>query len=226
MNEKWLSVLFRSIIAILLISILVAGWLVVRVALQKPTVPRTAAERAIMDGEAAVKADPRSVNARLSLAAAYAGTGRYGDAAKILNIAIKLAPKNVKAHYMLGVVYKDQGQLDKAIASFKKAAGLEGELGDIYNDIYFELGKTYEQKGDYKSAIDAFLKAEDYGVPLYLLRELAMAYEKTGAVEDAKIAYLNILERDVENADALKALKRLGVSKQIIEEVQRSGRSR
>lgn len=226
MNEKWFPIIFRSLIAFLLISILVIGLLVIRAALQKPAVPRTAAELGIMDGKAAVKADPKNVEARLTLAAAYAGVGRYGDATKTLKVALKLDPKNVKAHYMLGVVYKDQDQPDKAIVSLKKAGGIEGELGNVYNDIYYELGKVYVQKGSYKRAITAFLKAKEYATPLYLLRELAMAYEKVDAVEDAKLEYLNILERDIENAEALKDLRRLGVSEEIIEEVQSSGRGK
>lgn len=226
MNEKWFPIIFRSLIAILLISILVIGLLVIRAAFQKPTVPRTVAELGIMDGKAAVKADPKSVEARLTLGAAYAGVGRYGDATKTLKVALKLDPKNVKVHYMLGVVYKDQDQLDKAIVSLKKAGGIEGELGDVYNDIYYELGKVYVEKGSYKRAITAFSKAKEYATPLYLLRELAMAYEKVDEVEDAKLEYLNILERDIENTEALKDLRRLGVSEEIIEEVQSSGRDK
>jgi len=224
MDEKTLTKLFKLVIAAILVLIVVTGGFVIRAMIYKPEIPRTAAERAIMDGEQAVKSDPKNVNARLGLAAAYAGSGRYGDAKKTLDIAIKLDPKNVKALYMLGVVYKDQGQVDKAIETFKKAAAIEGEIGDIYNDIYFELGKTYADKGDYSKAIESYEKAKNYGIPVYLLIELAMAYEKTDQIENAKITYLDIIERDIENTEALDALKRLGVSKDVIEEVQKSGR--
>lgn len=223
MISRFLPILLRGFIAVLLIAILISGWLVVQSVIQKPTVPRTAAERAIMDGEEAVKADSRSIEARLTLAAAYAGAGRSQDALNQLKVATRLDPRNVRAHYIMGVVYKDQGKADDAIASLTKAGALKGEIGDVYGNIFYELGSVYKQKQDYKNAIEAFKKAESFSITPYLLKELAECYEKVGAIEDAKLAYLNILQRDVENADAIKNLTRLGVSKKIIDDVKRSG---
>jgi len=220
---RFLPVLLKGFIIILLIAIFVSGWFVIRAMIYKPTVPRTAAERAIMDGEEAVKADPSSVEARLGLAAAYIGVARYEDAIKQLNVAKRLDPKNVRAYYMLGVAYKDQNRLDEAILNLKKAGELQGETADVYGNVFYELGMAYKQKKDYYNAIEAFDRTLSYGVNLYALKELAEAFERVGSRKEAEITYLNILQRDVENRDALAALKRLGTDKKIIEEVQRSG---
>ncbi|MHB0977741.1 MAG: tetratricopeptide repeat protein [Candidatus Aquicultorales bacterium] len=224
MSNRWLPLILRGLIAVLLIAIVASAWFVIQVALTKPTTPRTAAERSIIDGEEAVKADPSSVQARLLLASAYAGAGQFANSEKQLNIAIKMEPKNVRAHYMLGVVYKDEGKMDDAINILTKAAKLEGEAGDVYNDIYYELGTAYMAKGDYNKAIDAFIEGEQYGMPLYMLKEKAVSFEKVGAKEEAKITYLNILARDIENQEALAALKRLGVPKSVIDETIRDSR--
>ena len=83
-------------------------------------------------------------------------------------------------------------------------------------------GEQAYQTGADSSGHDAARKRE---IELVGMR-VAMAYEKVDAVEDAKLEYLNILERDIENAEALKDLRRLGVSEEIIEEVQSSGRGK
>lgn len=225
-DSKWFPLILKVTVAVLVIAIAVSGFFVVRTALYKPTAPRTAAERAIMDGEEAVKANPKSVPARITLASAYAGVGRYGDAIEQLNIAVKLDPKSVQAHYILGVSYKEQGDYDSAVATLKKAASIGGEAGEVYSDIYYELGTTYQKKGDYRSAVTAFLESDRYEVTLYTLRELAISYEKIGAIEDAKLSYLNILYRDVENKEAIDALKRLGVKEDVIKETQLEGQGK
>lgn len=219
-----ISMLFKAVTAILILAIMGVAVMVVNTMTTKHTVPRTAAERDIMDSLDAVKANPQSVDALLSLAAAYAGSGKYADAVPVLNRVLKLDAKNVKAHYMLGVVAREQGKLDDAVSYLKKASGLKGEDGPVYNDIYFELGKTYHQQGRKSQALEALETAKSFGLPLYLYTEIAKIAEEIGDKEQAKMNYLSVLMRDINNEEALASLKRLGVDQKTISKTIEDGR--
>ncbi|WP_017316966.1 tetratricopeptide repeat protein [Mastigocladopsis repens] len=55
---------------------------------------------------------------------AYNAKGDYDLAIADYNAAIKLDPNSVYAYYYRGLVYKNQGSKDKAVADFKKVLEL------------------------------------------------------------------------------------------------------
>lgn len=209
--SKWSPFLFKFLIAILvLVVVIMAGLLLRATVFEKQMTPRTAAERATMDAEAAVAKDPRGGQARLDLGIAYAMVGRYGAALRELRIAIQLKPGLNRAYYSIGVVYKEMKNLPMAVQYLKRAAEMKGEYADFYARAYYELGQAYFAQKNYKEAVKAFQKAEGFAPMASDIKyDLGRAYEKAGQKQDALIAYDFAFQYDPENKAAAKALERL-----------------
>ncbi len=194
----------------LIVGILFTSILIVRAVLFKPKTPRTAAEKAIFDAETAVRKDPRNVEKRADLGAAYAMAGSYGKAINELNTALKLDPKFTRTYYLLGIVYRLRGDFGNAAKYLERAVGFEGEYADFYSKSYYELGQVYYLQKRYNKAAKAFEQARANS-PLAsdIIFELAKAYEKAGKKEEAINAYWQTVQYDPENKNAVEALKRL-----------------
>jgi putative inorganic carbon (HCO3(-)) transporter len=59
-----------------------------------------------------------------------------------LEKALELAPTDAKLMYNLGILYRDNGDIDKAIQMFEKAVKVKSD----YRDAYYALGLLYRQK--------------------------------------------------------------------------------
>ena len=70
------------------------------------------------------KADPNIAMQHLDLGIVLADQDRKQDAKKELEMAVKLAPSNVNAHYRLARLYRSMGMTAQAKAEFDKASGL------------------------------------------------------------------------------------------------------
>lgn len=55
----------------------------------------------------------------------------------------------------LGILYKQTGQLDKAIDAYRRAIALQA----VYPDAYYNLALAYRANGQFKEAEEAYLKA-------------------------------------------------------------------
>jgi len=77
--------------------------------------------------EKAIGIAPGFELAHLDLGIFYAGAGRPEDAIRELNVAAKLAPKEVNVHWRLARVYQSMGKKDEAKAEFDKASALNQE---------------------------------------------------------------------------------------------------
>jgi tetratricopeptide (TPR) repeat protein len=75
--------------------------------------------------------------------------GLLGEAITILEIAVKLNPKDATTFTNLGRAYQDKGSPDKAIANYKRAIRLNPNLEDSYE----RLGTAYASKGLFGKAI-------------------------------------------------------------------------
>lgn len=213
--SKWVVLIWRGVMAILILAIVVVGGLTIKAMLEpeRSNEPRTALERDYMDAKAAVKANPKSAKARLQLGIVLASMGRYDDSINELKQAMRLDPKNREAHYAMGLVYKDKGDEEKAIDYLEKAIKLHADEfpGSIYSEAYYDMGQIYYEQKKYDKAIEAFEKAE-MGNPTAsdVVLALAEAYEKAGRKQDAISAYRGVLRLDSENKEAKDGLKRLG----------------
>ncbi|MCX6812269.1 MAG: tetratricopeptide repeat protein [Candidatus Berkelbacteria bacterium] len=101
----------------------------------------------------AVDVDSNNYNALFSLASAYYGTKDYQSAIKYFNQAA--TGKNVSKSSIamdinsLGNAYRDSGQIDKAVESYKKA--IENDSHNIF--AYSNLAAVYYGQGDKNQAI-------------------------------------------------------------------------
>lgn len=102
-----------------------------------------------------LRQSPRDINLLIGRAAANLRLGKGKDAANDLAEAIRLAPNDATAWYVLGQMKVDSREYQGAIAAFKKAE----TLGFRDPQIFMEYGWVYENLGDEKQAIAMYSKA-------------------------------------------------------------------
>ena len=125
---------------------------------------------------------------------------------------------NTYAHYMMGIIYDRQGELQKAIEEYKQALEYATDKALIYIKIgrnYLKLNKIDEAKSYINKAIK--LRPED--IETHSL--LALLYTKESEYGKAASEYKKVIEINPENKIALASLADLyvleGKNKQAIE---------
>lgn len=93
--------------------------------------------------EAARNADPKDGETLNALLKAYIEANRIQLAINEFEKAVAGDPSSKNNHYILGILYRQVGDFDKAIAQFKAAAGIDPNDGDIL----FDLAATYYNWG-------------------------------------------------------------------------------
>ncbi|MHC4221078.1 MAG: tetratricopeptide repeat protein [Planctomycetota bacterium] len=113
-------------------------------------------ESAIKEVSKAIELDPNSVSAVLAMGLLHCKTGKSQDA---INVVAKLEPelKSQKAelNLVLGWANRQLPDLDKAQEFLLEAVKLNPESARSF----YELGKTYQAKGDIEKAATAYHKA-------------------------------------------------------------------
>ena len=80
---------------------------------------------------------------------------KYNDAVSNLLASQEYNNTDASSFYYLALAYNELSQYDEAIAAATKALELQPENT---SDIYFELGKSYEKKGDNATSCDYYKK--------------------------------------------------------------------
>jgi tetratricopeptide (TPR) repeat protein len=123
-------------------------------------------QRAISEYKLAMAADPGSLFLRVELAELYWRVGQVGDAVQEVQGVLKVNPKDVEAHKLLGNIYlrtmgqpqqADQGakeNLQKAIQQFK----IVSELDPSDTDSAVVLGRLYKLNNQDDKAAATFQK--------------------------------------------------------------------
>jgi tetratricopeptide (TPR) repeat protein len=137
--------------------------------------------------------------------------------------AATLNPADASAHYNLGLLYQQRGELDSAAASFARAV----EIDKQEVDSHYQLGRIYREQGKFGQAILHFEKVVQLA-PSHnqheVWREIALVYYLAGQYNDA----LGMLDRFLEErpSDAQgrywrgMTLNRLGRIGEAIQEMQ------
>ena len=151
---------------------------------------------AIEQYESIVQLQPDSVEDRLVLGRLYRlGEDRI-NAEKQFQIANKLQPSSEEAVTTLAILYTDEGDYARALKVLEAIPDKERT-----SKIYSALGFTYEQKKDYKKAIEAYSKAvEQDGDNLDALRGLAQNLLNDGQTAAALEKYKMIVDADPQDA--------------------------
>jgi tetratricopeptide (TPR) repeat protein len=88
----------------------------------------------------------------VNLGALLLRMGREKEAEASLLEALKYDPRNVQAHYRLGLTYDKQGRAEQAITELRQAS----ELDPAFADPFYALGRIYHRLGDQPRAEQAF----------------------------------------------------------------------
>jgi Flp pilus assembly protein TadD len=109
----------------------------------------------------------------------------WKDSQTLWQDVIKKAPNNARAYNNLGVVFKNQGEFDKAIEQFEKSLSVDRN----YTAVYFNLGDVQYRLGNYNDAV-AYLKQAltgkfDQQLHLDIMNKLGRTYSAMGQTEKA-----------------------------------------
>lgn len=102
---------------------------------------------------------------------AYSLKGRYGDAIRECEKATRIDPEYGNPYNDIGAYLIETGRWDDAIPWLEKAT-----LARRYDSVYYahyNLGRVWEQKGDWMRALEAYKHAFEQN-PQYTLAEKAI----------------------------------------------------
>lgn len=170
-----------------------------------------------------------SAEAYILLSGAQFNQGKYGLAADSARQALRIDPKAAKAYTALGMVLTAQNQWPQAEADYRQALKLNSQD----SDSWFMFGQALFRRDDFARAADAFQKAVQINPRCVRCEEsLARVLDIEGDARGAEAAYRNGLEAcrrqglpqsrlDVEYAEFLLKLNRLGDAREILEQAAR-----
>src|SRR6202167_1416597 len=143
-----------------------------------------------------VKIEPNNVDDHLLLGRLYRLNNDLQKAENELKVAVKLDPDSEEAVTTLALLYTDEGDTADALQVLSSVpdTGRSGKL-------YAALGATYEQRKDYKSAIDAY--KHDIQLDrdnLDAMRGLAENLLNDGQIDAALTQYKVIADANPEDA--------------------------
>ncbi len=151
---------------------------------------------AIDQYEQIVKIEPNNVDDHLLLGRLYRLNNDLQKAENELKTAVKLDPNSEEAITTLSLLYSDEGDTARAlqVLSAVPDAGRSAKL-------YAALGATYEQRKEYKSAIDAYKHAIQLDRDnLDAIRGLAENLLNNGQIDAALDQYKVIADANPEDA--------------------------
>lgn len=168
-------------------------------------------QNAITSFEHALKINPSYTEAAINLSIVYNELGKYEEAGKIFQMAVKTVSKARKIkdpyiegrlaneHAHLGSQYIGLGRYKEAITEFKKAL----KLRPWFADIITQLGTAYRDNGEFEQSIETFQKAIEINQKhLPAVINLGITYYMMGFVDLALKEWKNALTVDPENRDA------------------------
>jgi len=92
------------------------------------------------------------------LGVAYKEMGLTDDAIHEFELAARDPERECNCFAMLGMVYLEKGQLDRAVESYVRALGAANKTIEQEMNVYYDLGTVYEMKGKPQDALYYFKK--------------------------------------------------------------------
>jgi tetratricopeptide (TPR) repeat protein len=153
---------------------------------------------AIEQYEEIVKLEPNSVDDHLLLGRLYRLNNDLQKAEAELKTAIKIDPGSEEAVTTLAMLYTDEGDTGRALEVLKGVPDASRSA-----KLYSALGAAYEQRKDYKSAIEAYRKAVVLDRDnLDAIRGLAQNLMNDGQLDAALEQYKVIVDSNPEDAQS------------------------
>src|SRR5436190_445788 len=151
---------------------------------------------AIEQYEQIVKLDPSSVDDHVMPGRLYHADSQMQKAEEEEKIAVKLAPDSEEAVTTLAMLYNEQGDTAKAAETLSSVPATARSA-----KLYSAMGETWNQKKDYKKAIEAYQHAIALDRDnLDAIRGLAESYDKDGQTDKALQQYKIIADANPEDA--------------------------
>ncbi len=151
---------------------------------------------AIEQYEEIVKLEPDNVDDHLLLGRLYRMDNDLQKAEDELKAAVKLDPSSEEAVTTLSLLYSDEGDTTKALQVLSSVPDASRSA-----KLYAALGATYEQRKEYKSAIDAYKHAIELDRDnLDSIRGLAENLLNDGQIDAALDQYKVIADANPEDA--------------------------
>src|SRR6185369_1834363 len=92
------------------------------------------------------------------LGVAYKEMGLVPDALHEFELAARDPQRECNCFAMIGLVYLEQNQLDRAVESYVRALGAAEKTVEQEMNVYYDLGTVYEMKGKTQDALYYFQK--------------------------------------------------------------------
>jgi tetratricopeptide (TPR) repeat protein len=134
-----------------------------------------------------------------------------------------LNPADASAHYNLGLIYQQRGQLDEARRSFTRAV----EIDPTEIDAHYQLGRISREQGRLGEAIehfDAVVQSNQDHSQSEVWREIGRAYFEAGQYQDGRAAFERFLNRRPSDAEGHYryglTLARLGLQEEAAAEMR------
>ena len=177
---------------------------------------------AIEQYEQIVKIEPTSVDDHLLLGRLYRLNNDLQKAEGELKIAIKLDPSSEEAITTLAMLYSDEGDTAHSLQVLSSVPDAARSA-----KLYAALGATYEQRKDFKSAIDAYKHAIQLDRDnLDAIRGLAENYLNDGQIDAALDQYKVIADANPEDAQTFlrisEILRRQGKYDQALDSLKKA----
>lgn len=127
----------------------------------------------------AIREYPNQIDLHFKLGVIYNAKGKYGDAIRQFQKALKLDPNSSVAHTNLGHTYRYIKKFEEAMQCYAKAI----RQSPYDSDLYIYLGDTYYALKDYENALKAYQKAID------LKPYCSTGYYNMGVIYDIQMQY-------------------------------------
>jgi Tfp pilus assembly protein PilF len=154
----------------------------------------------------AVELDQHSIEAKLGLATALSRMGQGTQAEQVLQSAVKLSPTAPAPYLLLGAIYSEQKQFDKALAAYGKALEVDPKNRAAYlmrGDLFAGRNQVQAALGDYRKALAAG------GDSAVIRIRAAMAAQTLGDKSGAEKDYRAAIALDKNSAVAYNNLANL-----------------
>lgn len=146
----------------------------------------------------------------LGEATRLARAGEIESAVAAYREAVLAAPDRPEAHYELGLLHYQQGNLDRAISCLERVAELDADDVSAFNDLgvmCYEIEEWDEAIGNLKHA----LRLDPYYADGWY--NLGRVYLEMGRSEDTALAWQQCLSRKPDHRPVRRALRRLPIDK-------------
>lgn len=145
----------------------------------------------------------------INLGVAADERGLRGEAIMAYNNALRIAPYSAEVYNNLGIIYYEEGELDKAIENYQKARTLTSNY-DYLATIHENLGNAYFKKELLDMAIEEYRQTIQIGGRnANLYNKLGIVYEEKGLIEEAIANFKEAVSINPSHEGARKNMERM-----------------